>query len=80
MSAPRTMSELRADLKETEDLNGRLVSLLHGVANGLKGPPPPHMLHDWSDLPYTARVLRKRMERCTCGAARTPTTKKLVTP
>lgn len=50
--------------EESEDdaaLRSRLAALLTGVANGLKGPPPPLTQWDWSDLPERAEVMRDRI-------------------
>lgn len=46
---------VRADLDEYEVLLDRLSGLLTGVANALKGDPPPLVMHDWSDLPAVAK-------------------------
>jgi hypothetical protein len=48
------VAELQAELDECDALRTRLSELLTGVAAGLKGPPPPLTLHDWSDLPVKA--------------------------
>lgn len=70
------LEELRAEvvrLRESEDeyekLCNRLSQLLTETAEALKGPPPPNVWHDWSDLPAVARLLkadrdsRERAER-----------------
>jgi ElaB/YqjD/DUF883 family membrane-anchored ribosome-binding protein len=60
--ALRAADELRAelvsvmaDLDESEALRDRMAGLLTGVANALKGDPPPLVMHDWSDLPTVAK-------------------------
>jgi hypothetical protein len=50
--------DAQAELMETEAINGRMRDLLVGVALALKGPPPPLVLHDWSNLPLLAGQLR----------------------
>lgn len=45
---------LRVESEEDDALRRRLGELLTGVAAGLKGPPAPRTLHDWSDLPALA--------------------------
>lgn len=62
LQALRAAEELRAELitvmsylDESEELRDRLGELLTGVANALKGDPPPLTMHDWSDLPAVAK-------------------------
>lgn len=51
-----------AEESEGDDaLRTRLAALLTGVANGLKGPPPPLTQWDWSDLPAKAEAARLRI-------------------
>jgi hypothetical protein len=56
------IKQLREELAETNQLNGRLAQLLMSTANALKGEPDELTLHDWSDLPERARVLRQALE------------------
>lgn len=58
------LEALRADLEEEEALRNRLSDLLTRTAAALKGPPPPDVLHDWSDLPSVAAELRSTLEEC----------------
>lgn len=53
--------EARRELDEFNGLNERLSTLLHGVANALKGEPEPGTGHSWHDLPeLAARVMADR--------------------
>ena len=51
------VDRLREAVNEYDWILGQQTYLLTMVANALKGPPPEHSLHDWSDLPYMARAL-----------------------
>ena len=53
-----TVEELRAEVNELHELNGKLGSLLERTANALKGLPGPLHMHDWSDLPDVAARIR----------------------
>lgn len=46
---------MRDELDEGNQLRDRMGRLLTGVANALKGDPPPLVWHDWSDLPDVAK-------------------------
>jgi hypothetical protein len=46
---------MRLEEVDSDRLRERMSELLRGVAAGLKGPPPPLTLHDWSDLPQVAQ-------------------------
>lgn len=46
---------MREELDEGRQLRDRMGRLLTGVANALKGDPPPQVWHDWSDLPDVAK-------------------------
>lgn len=49
---------LRESEAEYEELCNRLSQLLTETAEALKGPPPPNVWHDWSDLPGVALLLK----------------------
>lgn len=60
----RFFNEVEQLAEESEDddaLRDRLAALLTGVAAGLKGPPRPGTLHDWSDLPAKAEAASKQI-------------------
>ncbi len=63
-SQTEVVCNLKAENDELHKLIARLAELLTGVANAIKGEPPPLVLHDWSDLPKLAGRLRKA-----CAAA-----------
>ena len=50
-----------AALAEEAALRERMSALLTGVARGLKGDPPPLVMHDWSDLPALAAEMRVKL-------------------
>jgi len=45
------LRRLRADVKDESDVRERLADLLRRTAIALKGPEPPLVAWDWSDLP-----------------------------
>jgi hypothetical protein len=49
--AESALAALRAESADDDRLIARLSELLTGVANAIKGDPPPDVLHDWSQLP-----------------------------
>jgi hypothetical protein len=55
------VEQLAAESEDDDTLRDRLAALLTGVAAGLKGPPRPDTLHDWSDLPAKAEAARSRI-------------------
>lgn len=59
----RERDEARADEAESERIRDGMRDLLVGVAAGLKGDPPPNVLHDWSQLPRLAGEMRAEVER-----------------
>jgi hypothetical protein len=56
-----SVEQLAEEIQDDDALRDRLAALLTGVAAGLKGPPPPLTLHDWSDLPAKAEAARSRI-------------------
>lgn len=52
------LDEAREDERNLDRTLSTLRELLAGVAEGLKGPPPDLMMHDWSDLPKLATEMR----------------------
>lgn len=63
------LEELRAEVVRLRESEDEYEKLLTETAEALKGPPPPNVWHDWSDLPAVARLLkadrdsRERAER-----------------
>lgn len=55
------VEQLAEGIEDDDTLRNRLAALLTGVAAGLKGPPAPLHLHDWSDLPAKAEAARNRI-------------------
>jgi hypothetical protein len=51
------------ELTEAEFLCGRLMELLSLTARYLKGDPPPHGVHDVSDIPYLARHYKRSHDK-----------------
>jgi hypothetical protein len=54
---------LRAVLRDEQALRERLSQLLTETAAALKGEPADNKMHDWSNLPLVARLLREDLER-----------------
>lgn len=45
------IAKLKRDLEDADRLRERLATLLTEIAAVVKGPPPPDVMHDWSQLP-----------------------------
>ena len=54
--------EMREEIREYEQLTGRMAYLLTATANALKGEPKPLQSHDWSDLPKVAKNLKTQLD------------------
>lgn len=50
----KAIASMMADIDEADHLRERLTDLLRRTAIALKGPEPPLVMHDWSDLPEVA--------------------------
>lgn len=57
--------ELEADLADEEQLRDRLTSLLKRTAIALKGPEPPLVMWDWSDIPEKVGQLVEALRQTT---------------
>lgn len=65
-----TISQQRLDALQREidddyELITRQGDLLTGVANALKGPPGPLMMHDHADLPKVAEQVMEQLKEAT---------------
>ncbi len=58
-TCPGQMRALREELADEERLREKLADLLKRTAIAMKGPEPPLIMWDWSDLPEGAAILRK---------------------
>ena len=54
--------QLKSELKEEEELRGRMEKILHETANALHGGPLEHGSWSWHDLPELAAQLLKDKE------------------
>lgn len=52
------LATAEAERDESDAVREMMSPLLTGVANALKGQPPPLTLHDWSDLPAVAATVK----------------------
>lgn len=55
--------DAKAESDEQDRLLSQLGELLTGVADALKGEPPPLVMHDWSDLPTRATDIVAERDR-----------------